>query len=139
MQDAHPSAPAPAIEPNLTPKPIHPGTRIGHVHLKVADLDRALAFYCGVLGFELMQRYGAGAAFLSAGGYHHHLGTNTWAPGPSPSPDQAQLVEWTLVVPTPADAASIGDRMAAAGVAVESDGAARLLRDPWGTRVRITA
>ena len=66
------------IEPNLTPNPIHPGTRIGHVHLKVADLDRALEFYCGVLGFELKQRYGRKAAFLSAGGYHHHIGLNTW-------------------------------------------------------------
>ena len=54
------------------------GTRIGHVHLKVADLDRALGFYCGVLGFELMQRMGSGAAFISAGGYHHHIGLNTW-------------------------------------------------------------
>jgi len=52
--------------------------RIGHVHLKVADLDRALGFYCGVLGFELMQRFGSGAAFISAGGYHHHIGLNTW-------------------------------------------------------------
>ena len=58
--------------------PIDPGTRIGHVHLKVADIDRALAFYCGVLGFELMQRYGDSAAFVSAGGYHHHIGLNTW-------------------------------------------------------------
>ena len=55
-------------------RPIDPGVRIGHVHLKVADLDRALAFYCGVLGFALMQRYGAQAAFVSAGGYHHHIG-----------------------------------------------------------------
>lgn len=59
-------------------KPIHPGVRIGHVHLKVADLERALAFYCGVLGFEVTQRYGPGAAFVSAGGYHHHIGLNTW-------------------------------------------------------------
>ena len=58
--------------------PIVAGTRIGHVHLKVADLDRALAFYCGVLGFELTQRLSSGAAFISAGGYHHHLGLNTW-------------------------------------------------------------
>ena len=54
------------------------GTRIGHVHLKVADIERALKFYCGVLGFELMQRLGPGAAFISAGGYHHHIGLNTW-------------------------------------------------------------
>ncbi len=57
---------------------IDPGTRIGHVHLKVADLDRAVAFYRDVLGFELTQRFGPGAAFLSAGGYHHHLGLNVW-------------------------------------------------------------
>ena len=57
---------------------IHPGVRIGHVHLKVADLERSLAFYCGVLGFQLTQRYGPGAAFISAGGYHHHIGLNTW-------------------------------------------------------------
>ena len=60
------------------PTPIIAGTRIGHVHLKVADLDRALGFYCGVLGFELMQRMSSGAAFISAGGYHHHIGLNTW-------------------------------------------------------------
>jgi hypothetical protein len=61
-----------------TPSPIIAGTRIGHVHLKVADLDRALGFYCGVLGFEIMQRLSSGAAFISAGGYHHHIGLNTW-------------------------------------------------------------
>ena len=58
--------------------PVHPETRIGHVHLKVADLDRAIAFYAGVLGFQVTQRYGPQAAFLSAGGYHHHIGLNTW-------------------------------------------------------------
>src|ERR1700719_2268290 len=67
--------------------PIVAGTKIGHVHLKVADLDRALGFYCGVLGFELMQRYGSEAAFISAGGYHHHIGLNTWeSKGGSPPP-----------------------------------------------------
>src|SRR5437764_14323927 len=60
------------------PSPIHPQTRIGHVHLKVADLERALKFYTGVLGFQLTQRYGKQAAFVSAGGYHHHIGLNTW-------------------------------------------------------------
>jgi len=66
---------------------IHPDTRIGHVHLKVADLERAVAFYNGVLGFEITQRYGSQAAFLSAGGYHHHLGLNTWeSAGASPPP-----------------------------------------------------
>src|SRR5437870_7107385 len=69
------------------PKPINPRTRIGHVHLKVSDLNRALDFYCGVLGFELMQRYESEAAFVSAGGYHHHIGLNTWeSAGGSPPP-----------------------------------------------------
>jgi catechol 2,3-dioxygenase len=68
-------------------KSIHPDARIGHVHLKVADLDRALRFYRDVLGFELTQRYGTEAAFLSAGGYHHHIGLNTWeSEGGSPPP-----------------------------------------------------
>lgn len=67
--------------------PIHPETRIGHVHLKVADLERAIAFYSGVLGFEITQRLGNQAAFLSAGGYHHHLGLNTWeSAGANPPP-----------------------------------------------------
>ncbi|NJM81333.1 MAG: glyoxalase [Tabrizicola sp.] len=66
---------------------IHPETRVGHVHLKVADLDRAIAFYSGLLGFEVTQRYGSQAAFLSAGGYHHHIGLNTWeSRGGTPPP-----------------------------------------------------
>ncbi|WP_343219085.1 VOC family protein [Cerasicoccus maritimus] len=68
-------------------KPIHPGASIGHVHLKVANLDRSLEFYCGVLGFELVQRFGDQAAFISAGGYHHHIGLNTWeSKGGKPPP-----------------------------------------------------
>jgi catechol 2,3-dioxygenase len=66
------------VNANPPTRSIGAGARIGHVHLKVADLDQALAFYCGVLGFELMQRYGTEAAFISAGGYHHHIGLNTW-------------------------------------------------------------
>jgi catechol-2,3-dioxygenase len=65
------------IEPQLTPRPAPVGTHIGHVHLKVADIERALSFYCGVLGFALKQRHGRQAAFVSAGGYHHHIGLNT--------------------------------------------------------------
>ena len=72
-----------------TTKPVAAGTRIGHVHLKVADLERALGFYCGVLGFELMQRYGDQAAFISAGGYHHHIGLNTWGGVRRPQPPGA--------------------------------------------------
>jgi catechol 2,3-dioxygenase len=71
-------------------EPIDPGVEIGHVHLKVADVDRALDFYCGVLGFELMQRYGEDAAFVSAGGYHHHIGLNSWqSKGGAPPPSGA--------------------------------------------------
>lgn len=85
----------------LTPRPVAAGTRIGHVHLKVADLDRALAFYCGVLGFELMQRYGQQAAFVSAGGYHHHIGLNTWESkgGSAPAPGTTGLYHVAIVYP----------------------------------------
>src|SRR5256885_11641341 len=79
------------------------GTRIGHVHLKVADLDRALGFYSGVLGFEVMQRMGSGAAFISAGGYHHHIGLNTWESksGHPPSPGTTRLFHTPILYPTP--------------------------------------
>jgi catechol 2,3-dioxygenase len=82
--------------------PINPGVRIGHVHLKVADLDRALNFYCGVLGFELMQRIGGQAAFISAGGYHHHIGLNTWesAGGSPPPPGSTGLYHVAILYPT---------------------------------------
>src|SRR5579859_6494963 len=81
---------------------IDPGVRIGHVHLKVADLDRALAFYCGVLGFELTQRFGSQAAFLSAGGYHHHIGLNTWeSEGGAPAPfGHTGLYHLAILYPT---------------------------------------
>jgi catechol 2,3-dioxygenase len=81
------------------------GTRIGHVHLKVADIDRALKFYCGVLGFELMQRFGPGAAFISAGGYHHHIGLNTWESkgGPPPAGGTTGLYHLAILYPTRAD------------------------------------
>ncbi|MGH6925861.1 MAG: VOC family protein [Propylenella sp.] len=91
-------------------RPIDPGTRIGHVHLKVADLDRALAFYCGVLGFELTQRYGPGAAFVSAGGYHHHIGLNTWQSrgGSPPAPGTTGLYHVAILYPT---RAALGDAL----------------------------
>ena len=83
-------------------KPIAAGTRIGHVHLKVADLDRALGFYQDVLGFELMQRYGDQAAFISAGGYHHHIGLNTWeSKGGHPPPPGGGAFGLPLGVPVP--------------------------------------
>jgi catechol 2,3-dioxygenase len=81
------------------------GARIGHVHLKVADIDRALAFYCGILGFELVQRLGTSAAFISAGGYHHHIGLNTWESqdGSPPAPGTTGLYHLAIVYPTRAD------------------------------------
>jgi catechol 2,3-dioxygenase len=120
-----------------SPRPIAAGTRIGHVHLKVADLERALGFYCGVLGFELTQRYGASAAFVSAGGYHHHIGLNTWesAGGPPPPPGTTGLYHLAIVYPTRADLADALRRLLAAGIRL--DGAADhgvsealYLRDP---------
>jgi catechol 2,3-dioxygenase len=84
--------------------------RIGHVHLKVADIDRALAFYCGVLGFQLMQRFGRDAAFISAGGYHHHIGLNTWeSRGGSPPPQGTTgLYHLAILYPT---RAALGDAL----------------------------
>lgn len=90
------------MSPPPAAAPIHPGTRIGHVHLKVADIERSLAFYCGVLGFTLMQRYGPGAAFVSAGGYHHHIGLNTWESrgGSPPPPGSTGLYHVAILYPT---------------------------------------
>ena len=78
------------------------GTRIGHVHLKVSDIDRALAFYCDILGMRLMQRYGTQAAFISAGGYHHHIGLNTWESkgGKPPAPGTTGLYHTAILYPT---------------------------------------
>lgn len=116
--------PKPIPLENLTPRPIAAGVRIGHVHLKVADLDRALAFYCGVLGFELMQRYGDQAAFVSAGGYHHHIGLNTWqSRGGSPPPHGATgLFHVAVLYPTRAALADALRRLVEAHVRL--DGAA---------------
>jgi catechol 2,3-dioxygenase len=119
------------------PRPIVTGARIGHVHLKVADLDRALAFYTGVLGFELMQRFGGQAAFVSAGGYHHHIGLNTWESrgGQPPAPGTTGLYHVAIVYPTRADLGGALRRLITAGVPL--DGAsdhgvseALYLRDP---------
>jgi catechol 2,3-dioxygenase len=83
-------------------RPIDPGVDVGHVHLKVADLDRALSFYCDVLGFELQQRFGEEAAFVSAGGYHHHIGLNTWQSkgGEPPPPGTTGLFHLAIRYPT---------------------------------------
>ena len=117
--------------------PVEAGVRIGHVHLKVADLDRALAFYSGVLGFELIQRYGGQAAFLSAGGYHHHIGLNTWDSlgGSPPPPGTTGLFHTAILYPTRAALADALRRLVEAGIPL--DGAsdhgvseALYLRDP---------
>jgi catechol 2,3-dioxygenase len=126
-----------SIEPALTPRPIDSGAHIGHVHLKVADLDRALRFYCGVLGFELTQRFGRDAAFISAGGYHHHIGLNTWqSRGGSPPPSGSTgLFHLAVVYPNRAALADALKRLKAANIPL--DGAsdhgvseALYLRDP---------
>lgn len=98
--------------------PIDPGVDIGHVHLKVSDLDRALAFYCDVLGFELQQKYGTQAAFLSAGGYHHHIGLNTWESkdGPPPPRGTTGLYHVAIRYPTRAALADALLRLMAAGI-----------------------
>src|SRR5262249_55168406 len=125
-------------------KPVHPGVRIGHVHLKVADLERAIAFYRDVLGFELMQRYGGQAAFLSAGGYHHHIGLNTWESegGTPPPPGTTGLYHVAIVYPTRAELADALRRLRKAGIPLEgaSDhgvSEALYLRDPDGNGVEL--
>jgi catechol 2,3-dioxygenase len=97
---------------------IHPGVSIGHVHLKVADLPRALDFYCGLLGFHVTQMYGTQAAFISAGGYHHHIGLNTWQSlGGSPPPARSTgLFHLAILYPTRATLADALRRLRAAGV-----------------------
>lgn len=117
--------------------PIPTGTRIGHVHLKVADLDRALGFYRDVLGFQVKQRYGDQAVFIAAGDYHHHIGLNTWESkgGPPPAPGTTGLFHTAILYPTRAALADALHRVLAAGITL--DGAsdhgvsqALYLRDP---------
>lgn len=126
------------------PDPVAAGTRIGHVHLKVADLDRSLAFYRDVLGFEVMQRYGDQAVFLSAGGYHHHLGLNTWESkgGRPPAPGTTGLYHTAILYPDRAALADALRRLVEAGIRL--DGAsdhgvseALYLSDPDGNGVEL--
>ncbi|HZT74192.1 MAG TPA: VOC family protein [Terriglobales bacterium] len=120
------------------------GARIGHVHLKVADLDRALAFYAGVLGFTVRQRMGSGAAFLAAGGYHHHLALNTWESlqGAPPPAGSTGLYHLAILYPSRAALAQALERVLQAGIPLE--GAADhgvsesvYLRDPDGNGVEL--
>jgi catechol 2,3-dioxygenase len=150
MSGAHPETPTlsdtlSADKPaTAITTPIDPGVRIGHVHLKVADIERSLAFYCGVLGFELKQRYGRQAAFVAAGGYHHHIGLNTWESegGTQPPPGTTGLFHLAIVYPTRAALADALKRLIASNVAL--DGAsdhgvseALYLRDPDGNGVEL--
>jgi catechol 2,3-dioxygenase len=125
------------VGPEQGARPIAPQVRIGHVHLKVSDLDRALRFYIGVLGFEVMQRLGTEAAFISAGGYHHHIGLNTWesAGGLPPPRGSTGLYHVAILYPTRPDLADALRRVLEAGIRL--DGAADhgvsealYLRDP---------
>jgi catechol 2,3-dioxygenase len=129
---------------NAKAKPIDSGVRIGHVHLKVADLERALKFYCDVLGFELQQRFGSQAAFVSAGGYHHHIGLNTWESrgGSPPPPGATGLYHTAILYPTRALLADALRRVLAAGIELEgaADHAvseALYLRDPDANGVEL--
>ena len=112
-----------------------PGVVVGHMHLHVGDLELGLAFYCGVLGFELMMFMPGAAAFVSAGGYHHHLGFNVWrGEGVPPVPEgRVGLRHWTVVLEKPEDIAAVSGRIHKAGLLTEErEGGGLLVRDPWG-------
>ncbi|UWQ46535.1 VOC family protein [Leisingera aquaemixtae] len=124
--------------------PLPAGTHIGHVHLKVSDLERAIGFYSGVLGFEVTQRLGSSAAFLSAGGYHHHIGLNTWQSrgGPAPAPDMTGLYHTAVLLPDRKSLAAVLHRVLEAGIALEGAAdhgvsEAIYLRDPDGNGVEL--
>lgn len=123
---------------------IDPGARIGHVHLKVSDLDRALAFYCGVLGFRLTQRYGDQAAFVAAGQYHHHIGLNTWESrgGSRPPPGTTGLYHAAILYPTRMALAQALERLMQAGVRLDAASdhgvsEALYLQDPDGNGLEL--
>jgi len=114
------------------------GTTVGHVHLHVGDLAQAAAFYGEGLGFDRTVWHYPGALFFGADGYHHHLGTNTWAgEAREAAEDEAGLLEWEVLLPTPHDAFAALDSLAAAGATVERGPDGGGTRDPWGTRVRL--
>lgn len=116
------------------------GTVMGHVHLHVGDLERASKFYSDALGFDRTVWHYPGALFLSAGGYHHHLGTNTWAGARAtpPAPDEAQLLEWTIELPDPGALSAAGASLSNGGHGAARGEAGDLLtQDPWGTPLRL--
>ena len=115
------------------------GTIIGHVHLHVGDLGEGENFYHRALGLDITASLPL-ALFLSAGGYHHHLGTNGWAgTGPSPRDGDARLLEWTIILPTTSDVDAAAKSIAGAGYPTVADGADHIVTDPWNTRFRLTA
>lgn len=114
------------------------GTVMGHIHLHIGSLDQAAEFYHSALGFDKTVWDYPGALFMSAGGYHHHLGTNTWSPGGPPAEDQARLLSWELVVPRTEDADAAAKSLTSKGYAVgRSDEGAWRASDPWGTPVDV--
>jgi catechol 2,3-dioxygenase len=113
------------------------GTTMGHVHLHVGSLEHAEAFYHRALGFDKTVWTYPGALFMSAGGYHHHLGTNTWSSAPAALADEARLLEWELMVPTDGDVDAAGRSLRDAGNGVERTENGIRVADPWGTRVHI--
>ena len=116
------------------------GTTIGHVHLHVGDLDQGATFYHEGLGFDKTVWEYPGALFLAAGGYHHHVGTNTWArTAESARANEARLLEWEIVVPHATDLQALQDNLTVGGFAVTRANDVVLTQDPWGTRVRIRA
>ncbi len=117
-----------------------PGTVLGHVHLYVGDIVKAEAFYHDALGFDKVVWSYPGALFMSAGGYHHHLGTNTWARGaPAATDADARLLEWEIVVPTREDAKRAAEHVRAKGYPVKEENGEWILTDPWGTNLRLMA
>jgi catechol 2,3-dioxygenase len=114
------------------------GTVLGHVHLYVGDIAKAEAFYHDALGFDKVVWSYPGALFMSAGGYHHHLGTNTWARGAPPASDaDARLLEWEIIVPTQQDARKAAEHVKASGYPVKEVKGEWILTDPWGTNLRL--
>ena len=137
-----------SIEPfERAPRPLDPGVRIGHVHLRTADIDRVRDFYVGVLGFDVVFEArdvpGWGTTgdilFLAAGGYHHHLGFNVWrGRGVGPAPEHTVGMEhWTVELERPEEVAEVRARAEAAGVGVEPDERGFVLRDPWANALRV--
>lgn len=115
------------------------GTAIGHVHLHVGDLEGAAAFYHEGLGFDKIVWNYPGALFLSAGGYHHHVGTNTWATRSAPAgPDEARLLEWNIVLPYAPEVASAARNMEQKGYPLTRDDTSWSATDPWGITVRVS-